>query len=160
MMNIENKSKIQTEYIKNLEETCKSQEAQIKLLENKIVWMMEQITLLKHVRFGASSEKSEYDQLSLFDEAEKEADERVAELEFEEIKIKRKKRIGKKDEMLSDLPVEVVEYYLPTEEQFCPECGEAMHIMGKTVRRELIIIPAQAKVREHVQYIYIFMPRL
>ena len=81
-MNIENKSKSQTEYIKNLEETCKSQEAQIKLLENKIAWMMEQITLSKHVRFGASSEKSEYDQLSLFDEAEKEADERVAEPEF------------------------------------------------------------------------------
>jgi transposase len=154
MMNIDNTSKIQTEYIKNLEETCKSQEAQIKLLENKIAWMLEQITLSKHVRFGASSEKSEYDQLSLFDEAEKEADQRVAEPEFEEIKIRRKKRIGKKDEMLSDLPVEVVEYYLPTEEQFCPECGVTMHIMGKTVRRELIIIPAQAKVREHVQYIY------
>ncbi|MBZ9607332.1 IS66 family transposase [Clostridium estertheticum] len=154
MINIENKIKIQTEYIKNLEETCKSQEAQIKLLEKKIVWMMEQITLLKHVRFGSSSEKSEYDQLSLFDEAEKEADERVAEPEFEEIKIKRKKRIGKKDEMLSDLPVEVVEYYLPAEEQFCPECGGDMHIMGKTVRRELVIIPAHAKVLENIQYIY------
>lgn len=154
MMNLENKKQNKTEYINNLEETCKSQEAQIKMLENKIAWMMEQITLSKHVRFGSSSEKSEYDQVSLFDEAEKEADERIAEPEFEEIKIKRKKRLGKKDEMLSDLPVEVVEYYLPEEEQFCPECGEPMHIMGKTVRRELKIIPTTATVVEHVQYVY------
>ncbi|PPK44664.1 transposase IS166 family protein [Clostridium algidicarnis DSM 15099] len=52
---------------------------------------MEQITLSKHVRFGASSEKSEYDQLSLFDEAGNESNERVAEPELEEIKYKRKK---------------------------------------------------------------------
>jgi len=108
MMNLENNKQNKTEYINNLEETCKSQEAQIKLLENKIAWMMEQITLSKHVCFGSTSEKSEYDQVSLFDEAEKEADERIVEPEFEEIKIKRKKRLGKKDEMLSDLPVEVV----------------------------------------------------
>lgn len=96
MMNVKNKTSNQTEYINNLEETCKSQEAQIKMLENKIAWMMEQITLSKHVRFGTSSEKSEYDQLSLFDEAEKEADERVVELEFEEIKIRRKNALVKR----------------------------------------------------------------
>ena len=154
MMNLDNKSKNPIEYINKLEETCKLQEAKIKMLENKIEWLMEQITLSKHVRFGASSEKSEYDQLSLFDEAEKEADERVSEPEFEEIKIRRKKRVGKKEEMLSDLPVEVVEYFLPDEEQFCAECGEAMHIMGKNVRRELKIIPAKAVVVEHVEYVY------
>ena len=110
--------------------------------------------LSKHKQFGASSEKSQYDQLCLFDEAEKEADDRIAEPEFEEIKIKRKKRVGKKDEMLSDLPVEVVEYFLPKEEQFCLECGSPMHIMGKNIRRELKIIPPQVKVVEHVQYIY------
>ncbi|WP_395939494.1 IS66 family transposase [Clostridium sp. DJ247] len=153
-MNVENNKENQTEYIKNLEETCKSQEAQIKLLENKIAWMMEQITLSKHKKFGASSEKSEYDQLSVFNEFEKESDDRISETELEEIKYKRKKRVGKKDEMLSDLPVEVVEYYLSDKEQVCPECGSNMHIMGKNVRRELKIIPAEVKVVEHVSYVY------
>lgn len=154
MGNIENKVQNQTEYVTKLEDTCKSQEVQIKILENKIAWMMEQILLSKHKQFGASSEKSQYDQLCLFNDAEKEADERIAEPEFEEIKFKRKKRVGKKDEMLSDLPVEVVEYFLSDEERLCPKCGLLMHIMGKNIRRELKIIPAQVKVVEHVQYTY------
>jgi len=154
MMNIEIDDENKTEYINKLEENCKSQEAHIKLLEEKIDWLMEQIALSKHVRFGASSEKSEYDQLSLFDEAEKEADTSIAEPEFEEIKIRRRKQVGKKDEMLADLPVETIEYHLPADEQFCIECGEAMHIMGRNVRREIKIIPAKAVLVEHVQFIY------
>ena len=153
-MNLKNTDENQTEYIDNLEKTCRIQETQIKMLENKIDWLMEQITLSKHVRFGASSEKSEYDQLSLFDEVEKEADDSIAEPEFEEIKIRRKKQVGKKDEMLADLPLETIEYYLSAEEQICSECGEAMHIMGRNVRRELKIIPAKAVLVEHVQFVY------
>jgi transposase len=153
-MNTENIKENQTEYIKKLEETCKAQEAQIKLLENKIVWMMGQITLSKHKQFGASSEKSEYDQLSFFNEVEKEADNQKAEPTFEEVTYKRKKRVGKKEEMLKDLPVEVVEYFLPEEEQVCSICGEHTHVMGKNVRQELKIVPAQVKVVEHVTYVY------
>jgi len=137
MENIKNKSQNQTEYIKQLEETCLSQKKHIEMLENKIDWMIEQIKLSQHKRFGASSEKSEYDQLGFFNEAEKEADNHVAEPELEEIKYKRKKRAGKKQEMLSDLPVETIEYYLSEEEQSCPECGDSLHIMGRDIRREL-----------------------
>ena len=79
MENTVNKSQDQTEYVKQLEETCRSQKAQIETLENKINWMLEQIKLSQHKRFGISSEKSEYDQVSFFNEAEKEADSRVAE---------------------------------------------------------------------------------
>lgn len=154
MMNVDNNRESETEYIKKLEETCKVQETQIKLLEDKIVWMMEQITLSKHKKFGASSEKSEYDQISLFDEIENEADERVAEPALEEITYKRKKRAGKKEDMLKDLPVEVVEYFLPEEDQICSICGELMHVMGKNVRQELKIVPAEVKVVEHVTYVY------
>lgn len=39
MMNLENKKQSKTEYINKLEETCKAQEDQIKMLENKIAWM-------------------------------------------------------------------------------------------------------------------------
>lgn len=147
MYNEVKKSENQTEYINTLE-------SQVKMLENKIAWLMEQITLSKHKKFGASSEKSQYDQFSLFDEVETEADVSVKEPELEEINYKRKKRVGKKAEMLEDLEVEVVEYYLPEHEQSCPECSNALHIMGKNIRKELKIIPAQARVVEHVQYIY------
>lgn len=93
-------------------------------------------------------------QMSLFNEAEQEADARVAEPDKEEITYKRKKRVDQKDEMLSNLPVETVDYYLPEEEQFCSECGEHLHIMGRDIRRELKIVPAQVKVVEHIQHIY------
>lgn len=79
--------------------------------------MMEQITLSKHKQFVASSEKSEYDQLSIFNEVEKEANANATEPELEKIKYKRKKKASKKDEMLKDLPVETVEYFIPEEEQ-------------------------------------------
>lgn len=154
MKKSENKHNNNTEYIRKLEETCRSQKAQIEILENKIDWMMEQIKLSQHKRFGTSSEKSEYDQENFFNEAEQEADDRVTDPELEEIKYKRKKRVGKKEEMLSDLPVATIDYYLPADEQDCPECGERMHVMGRDIRRELKIIPAQVTVVEHVRHIY------
>ena len=129
MENTKNESPNQIEYVKQLEETCSTQKvelalqkAQIDTLESKINWMMEQIKLFQHKQFGTSSEKSEYDQLGLFNEAEKESDDRVVEPELEEIKYKRKKHVGKKDEMLADLPFETINYYLPIEDQSCPEC--------------------------------------
>jgi len=154
MENVENKGQNKTEYITKLENTCKSQEAQIKLLENKIAWMMEQITLSKHQKFGASSEKSEYDQLSIFNEAEKEADDNVSEPTLEEITYKRKKQVGKKKDMLKDLPTEEVEYFLPEEETKCKICGSDRHIMGKNIRLELKIIPPEVKVVKHITYVY------
>ena len=51
--------------------------------------------------------------------------------------------------------MEIIEYTLPDDEQSCPKCSEALHIMGKEVkRRELKIIPAKAVIVEHVSYTY------
>jgi transposase len=47
--------------------------------------------------------------------------------------------------------VEVVLHKLPEEEMNCTECNELMHVMGHDVRRELKIVPAQAKVVEHTR---------
>jgi len=52
------------------------------------------------------------------------------------------------------LPVERVEYFLPKDECVCPECGGDMHIMGKDIRRELKLIPAQAVIVEHIRHTY------
>ena len=57
-------------------ETLKSEIAE---LTQKVEWLMEQLKLSKHRQFGVSSEKSAYDQISLFNEAETTADVNIVE---------------------------------------------------------------------------------
>lgn len=130
------------------------QQQQIEELSAKLKWYEEQFRLAQQQRFGASSEKTDLDQLRFFDEAEQEADPKVAEPTVEEITYKRRKTKGKHDKMFEDLPVETVEYHLTEEEQACPACDEDLHEMSKEVRKELKVIPAQVKVVEHVRYVY------
>ena len=47
-----------------------------------------------------------------------------------------------------------MEHELPEDQQLCPECGGTLHVMGRDSRRELVIIPAQVNIREHVRKIY------
>jgi len=124
-------------------------------LEALVKFYEEQFRLSKHRRFGASSEKSEYDQISIFNEAEATADANATEPELTEIARhfrKRKRLIN--DRLPENLPIEVVEHDLPKSEQICPECGGDLHVMGREKRRELVIIPAQVKIREHVRKTY------
>ncbi len=133
-------------------EALKAQNAE---LSQQIKWLMEQMRLTKHKQFGTSSEKSEYDQVNLFNEAETTANAQVTEPDLTVIeKHYRKKASNRKDRLPPDLPVEVVEHFLPEEEQSCPECGEALHIMGKEIRRELKLIPATAVIVEHIKHVY------
>lgn len=130
------------------------QEQKIEELSAKLKWYEEQFRLAQKQRFGASSEKTDPDQLCLFDEAELESDAKAVEPTVEEITYKRRKTKGKNDKMFEDLPVEIVEYRLTEEEQACPACHEHLHEMSKEVRKELKVIPAQVKVVEHVRYVY------
>lgn len=124
-------------------------------LKQQVSWLMEQLRLSKHREFGASSEKSKLpDQLSIFDEAENTADANVPEPELEEIVHRRLKRKGKREDDLSQFPVETISYTLPEEERICPECGEHLHVIGNNIRQELVIIPAQIKVVRHEQEVY------
>lgn len=148
------KPNIVDENKQNLEDKCARQEQQIEELSAKLKWYEEQFRLGQQQRFGSSSEKSSSEQLNLFNEAEKEADSKVAEPTVEEITYKRRKTKGKNNKMFEDLPVETVEYRLSEDEQACPKCSDNLHEMSKEIRRELKIIPAQVKVMEHVRYIY------
>ena len=126
-------------------------------LEALVKYYEEQFKLAKHKQFGSSSEKSEYDleQINLFDEAEATADKNISEPELVEIeKHYRKRKRSASDRLPPDLPVEVIEHELPSDGQVCAECGGVLHVMGHEVRRELKIIPAQAKIVEHKQHIY------
>ena len=135
--------------------------AEYEAMQAQINWFMEQMRLLKKKTFGASSEKSHEEilgQLSLlFDEAELQllsGDEKEAET-ASVVGYARKKRTGGVTEMLPEnVPVEVVEHRPPENMLNCPKCGAVMTEIGKEVRRSLLIIPAQVKIREDWYFTY------
>jgi len=133
------------------------QDQQIAELTAKIAWYEEQFRLSCQKRFGPSSEKTSPEQIDLFNEAEDIAvsPNEAKEPEIETITYqRRKKQAGQREDKLKDLPVEVIEYRLPEEEQVCPCCQGALHEMSTQVRQEIAVIPPQIKVVKHVQYIY------
>lgn len=137
----------------------------IALLENekaellaKLYWFEENYRLQQHKLYGRSSEQTVHpDQQTLFNEAEvldavKPA---VPEPTVEEITYQRKKKQkGHREEMLKDLPIEVIEHKLPEDEQVCDVCGNDLHEMSVEITRELEIIPPQVKVIEHRRTVY------
>ena len=75
-------------------------EAEITDLKQQVQLLQEQLRLAWQRQFGTSSEKSitiEGEQLSIFNEAEAEANPAAPEPEFEQITYKRKKQKGKRD---------------------------------------------------------------
>ena len=146
----------------NFEEKIESLELQVNELTelvskqaHLIKYYETQILMAKRRQFGASSEKSDIDvqQMNLFNEP---AEVKLpSTTETEEVKFKRKKRKGKREEDLAGLPVERIDYKLSEEERGCPECGEAMHDIGVgDVRKELKLIPAKVVVVEHAAHSY------
>lgn len=123
-------------------------------LKAKLNWLEQQFRLSQQKRFGTSSERTNADQLELFNEVESESSTAVPEPTTETIQYVRKKKRGQREELLENLPVETVEYRLSEDEQVCSCCGGPTHEMSTEVRQELKIIPAQVKVLKHVRYVY------
>ena len=143
-----------TNTIEDLQKRCMELEQENTDLNNKVNFLLEQFRLNQQRRFGSSSEKTDPDQLQLFNEAETEAQSLLAEPTAQKITYqRRKKQQGHRETMLEDLPVETVEYRLTEKEQVC-SCGHALHEMSTDVRQELKFIPAQVKLVKHVRYIY------
>lgn len=143
--------------IESLKSVIRKNNETIQSLQKLNSWYEEQLKLRAKEKFGRSSEKACDGQISLFDlfnEAEalrepiaKEPDESIIIAEHKRKKSKR----GKK---LESLPVEVKEYKLDDDELICDVCGETLTVMKKEVRKELVVIPAEIKVVEHVTYLY------
>lgn len=73
---------------------------------------------------------------------------------MEQVTYTRRKSAGKREEDLSDLPVETVVYTLPEGEQACACCGHGLHEMSTETRSEIAIVPPQVKVVRHVRQVY------
>lgn len=148
--------KTQNEFLTEIEELkslCKIKDDKINSLETKLNWFMEQLKLSKTKKFGNYTE-STGEQLNMFNEAEAE---RVAinpEPTVETITqpLKEKKQKRSREEMISTLPVEIIEHKI--EEATCPKCGNEMHVMTEEIRKELKVIPAQIKIVEHHTFVY------
>lgn len=140
-------------YIQHLEKTIKD-------LQNQVSNLTEMIMLLRKDKFGSSSEKTPKNeipgQLSLFNEAEVEADASVPEPITRDVKgYKRVDHKTKREELIRDLPVREVPCDLPDEEKFCGQCGTPLKPLGKeTVREELEYIPAQLRIVRYVRWTY------
>lgn len=141
--------------IEKLYSVIEEKDHEIAALNEKVNWLMEQFHLAKHKQFGTSSEQTSNGQLSLFNEAESNADLTAPEPGITEVKAHyRKKTRLITDRLPEDLPVEVINHELPEEDRICPDCGSRLHVMGHETREELKIIPAKAVIVRHVRHVY------
>jgi transposase len=123
-------------------------------VENR--WLKEQLLLSKKKQFGSSSEKMSALQIEFgFNEAETVADTTGEVVEPKTITYVRKpKSQGHREEVLANIPTEIVEHKLPEDQQICSCCGGHLHEMSTQSRDEIVIIPAQVKATKHVTFIY------
>jgi len=132
---------------------------QLAKAQKLIEYYEHQFKQMKRNQYGASSERllidsPDYRQLGLTGDSAEEDIAPPPEAMVEEITYTRKKRIGKREEDLSGLPVERIEHELTETERVCPQCGETMQDIGVEVRRELKLIPAKVVVVEHAAHTY------
>lgn len=131
---------------------------QVKELLQSVEQLRAMLRLAQQERFGRSSEKKHInpDQISIFNEAEMEADASPSEEEptLETVVVRRKKTKGKRDADLSVLPQEIIEHKLAEKDRHCPTCDTVMDECGVTDHNEVIYVPATVKVKTHRQYAY------
>lgn len=146
-------------YIKHLENTIVNLTETINGLQNQITNLTEMIMLLRKEKFGSSSEKTPKQvdgQISLFNEAEIEADDTVSEPITKEVHgYNRRNPKTKREEIIKDLPVREVLCESAPEDLLCPRCNTELKPIGKeVVREELEYIPAKLQIVRYVRMAY------
>lgn len=153
----------QIEYITKLEKREVELTQTIEAQKIRINNLMDILAKSQKAMFGSSSEKSRYvlgedsNQISLFNEAEREANSNAEEPTVETmVKAHARKPKRTKEELAETLPVVEVICDLPEGENKCNICGGELCYLGKEhVRDEIEMIPAQVRVLRHVRYNYV-----
>ena len=147
--------------IQNQQSQIQAQQAQIDELKRKLDHMNEVFANAQRARFGQSSEKASYvlseDQMSLFNEAEKEQDHKAEEPTQETFTVKAHARKKKRtlEEMTANLPEKEILLELPEDQRICGKCGGRFKPIGKKfVRHELQVIPRQVKLLAYYTVTY------
>jgi transposase len=123
------------------------------VLENAV--LKEELKLLQHKRFGASSEKADPAQLHLFNEAEviaASAPDTAESAGAITIPEHTREKRGRKP-LPSLLPRVRIEHDIADAEKLCP-CGCALSRIGEETSEQLDIVPAQIQVLQHVRFKY------
>lgn len=119
------------------------------VLKERLAWFEKQL-------YGQKSEKTKVvmetgEQLSLFNEAEQEADINPKAQEATVMtEVKAHKRVKRtRDEIMADMPVEEVCHEV--EDNTCDKCGAEMTVIGKEkIRDELVYVPARIFLHRHI----------
>jgi transposase len=142
--------------IYKMEKEIESKDKEIRDLKNELAFLKNQVLNKNKKIFGKSSEQLDSDQISLFDEAEKYCDTKMAEPTIEEIIYKRKKAssyVGKKDN-LANLERVVIEHKLDEDKTNCDKCDGELVIIGTKSKEILKYKPAELYIEEHITYSY------
>ena len=136
-------------YIEHLENTIKD-------LQNQVSNLTEIVLLLRKEKFGSSSEKTPKQiegQLSLFNEAEVEADSKSEEpVICRKGSMYHRKPKASREELLKDLPIEEFPCVLHPDDMFCNQCGTTLKEIGFIkVRDEIEYIPAKVQIIRYMQ---------
>ena len=133
--------------VKKLQALLVEKDSEIKSLQEKNQYLLEQFRLAQQKQFGKSSE-AHAGQGELFNEVEQIID---------EVSIKEKaptqKKAGqpKRQALPKDLPRETRTVDLPEDEKVCDCCGHDLHQMGEKKSEQLQFIPAEVKVIETIR---------
>lgn len=145
----------QTEELTAKDKLIEKQNITIARQDIRIENMVQALLHAQKRQFGTSSEtvRGMEGQLHLFETAQGLADELLK--EQQQITVSTHKRSprkpGVREDMLSGLPKEVVEYIIPADEN-CPVCDTGMKVIARQlVRTEVEFIPARLKVVQVVR---------
>lgn len=145
---------------------------QVTVLKTAIEFYEGQARLYRHQLFGQTSEKSQDECAQNVDLDIKKAedmqevspqpkadpyDSESKYLEYDVKAHKRHKRKGKREDDLSNMPFERIDYELPEGQRGCPDCGCQMEDIGVDIRRELEFVPAQYILKIHATHKYACM---
>ena len=143
--------------IAEMEKKLDKKDEELKSKNDEINNLKAQLANRNRKIFSSTSEKIDPNQLSLFNEAEKESNSNIDEPVIEEVCYTRKKpskNKGKKDN-LDGLEKVIIEHKLSEEEAICKECGSPLEIIGvNSTKQVLKFVPARLYVEEHITYSY------
>lgn len=130
-------------------------EKQISKLEKENLILQEKVDFLTRKLYGNKSEQTLSlgieGQMSIFDEAELEANPKALEPDMKEVASYRRKRFsGQREELLKDIPREKKLCTLAEADRFCVTCGDVLHSVGEEfVRTEIEFIPSKVRVIDY-----------
>jgi len=132
-------------------------ENRLRLQENEINVLTEEVLFLKRLKFARTSEKwtaEDKKQMVLFNEIEQLEDTTQNLLPKKEIKAGNRKNAGGRKPIPSDIPREEVVHDLTEEERACPYCKKERPKLGSEESEELQFIPAKIIVKKHIKIKY------